>query len=148
MIDHPPGMVPPDSRSLRERMQAGQQPPIRLGGSPPTADPSPPAEEPPYQPAVRRIPGYARWRLRQHMRAVRADNAALVDAASSMQTYLLDMFLDVLETALVDTGVDPNYWTDVIDRVVYGCVPQWPAAQEHARLLRTMADRLGPGTAP
>lgn len=67
--------------------------------------------------------------LDRHLGRTGTRRATDLDPASYFQVHLLRHFLRVLHSALDDEHVDPEVSRRVIERVIYGGVPQ-PAAVE------------------
>lgn len=84
--------------------------------------------------------------LDRHLGRTGADASATRDPAANLQVAILRDFLRVLHCALDDEDLDPDTTRRVIERVIYGGVPQ-PAAVEQLlaeRKLRVEQLELGP----
>jgi hypothetical protein len=62
--------------------------------------------------------------LNRHLDRTGARDAARQDPMAALQVAILRDFLHVLRAALADEHVDPDTAHRVIERVIYGCVPQ------------------------
>ncbi len=83
---------------------------------------------------------YAVRRLAEHAFAVGAQEAALTDPNAQFQLELLRQFITVTEAALADEGAGPVVAERVLDRVIYGCLPQPAVYAERQRLIRKVTE--------
>jgi hypothetical protein len=81
--------------------------------------------------------------LDRHLRRTGADRSADREPMSHVQVTMLGYFLTVLEAALADEHVEPSAARRVIERVIYGAVPQPPVVEarlaEQAEWVRRMS---------
>jgi hypothetical protein len=83
--------------------------------------------------------------LQAHLQRVGSGAATKVDAAARVQETMLRYFLDVLRAAMHDEGVDHEKARRVMSLVIYGCIPQPPAAEQRQHLLANATDLLSRG---
>jgi hypothetical protein len=86
--------------------------------------------------------------LDRHLRRVGARDATSQDPAAHFQVAMLRDFLRLLRAALDDEHIEPGAAQRVIERVIYGGVPQ-PAVTEQMIAQRTrFAEALSVDTRP
>ncbi len=86
--------------------------------------------------------------LDRHLNRVGAREAVHRDPAAMLQLNVLRMLLDVVHSACDDEHLDPEVTRRILDKVIYGGVPQRPAVeqllQERARFTEYMAGDTRP----
>ena len=80
--------------------------------------------------------------LKRHLRRTGADTTNLRDPYGQAQTSMLRLFLSVLQAALDDEHVEPRTAQRVIERVVYGAVPQPPASERLIELTGKLTEAV------
>lgn len=89
-------------------------------------------------------PPSAQARLNRHAAQVGADKAALTDTFASAQMHVLRYMLAVAEAAMRDEAIHPVTARRVLDRLIYGCVPNpADAADRQARMTMKVNDAKG-----
>jgi hypothetical protein len=86
--------------------------------------------------------------LDRHLNRVGARQAVHQDPASALQLNMLRMLLDVLHSACDDEDLDPRVTRRILDKVIYGGVPQRPVVEqmlaERSRFAEHLAGRPTP----
>lgn len=86
--------------------------------------------------------------LHRHLDRVGARKAVHQDPAAALQLNVLRMLLDVVHSACDDEHLDPQVTRRILDKVIYGGVPQRPVVEqllaERARFTEYMAKDTRP----
>lgn len=80
--------------------------------------------------------------LTHHMYRTGADEAAKHDPAATLQIHLLRDFVNMLAAALDDEHVDPDIARNVIERVIYGGVPNPGEVYQRLRERRQLVEAI------
>lgn len=86
--------------------------------------------------------------LDRHLGRTGARKASNEDAAANVQVSMLRDLLRVLHAALDDEHVDPDIGRRVIERVIYGGVPQPSEVEQRLQMQKRMTDYMAGDTRP
>lgn len=81
-------------------------------------------------------------RLRRHAYWVGAERAAKKDPTAAYLLDALQHFLSVAQAAMEDEDVPPQTAVRILDRLIYGCVPNPIQSAERERLMSTFGALL------
>lgn len=79
--------------------------------------------------------------LSRHLHRIGADETNLRDPHGYAQTSMLRLFLNVLQSALDDEHLDPEVAQRIVERLIYGAVPQPPAAEQMEALYGRLTEQ-------
>lgn len=86
--------------------------------------------------------------LNRHLGRTGARQTANEDAAAHLQVAILRDFLRVLHSALDDEHIDPEVSRRVIERVIYGGVPQPAEVKQRLATRKAFVDYMAGDTRP